>query len=92
MNFKEIIKQEWEKEFPDAEGLFETSIFNQGYGELTNRICTIIWNEAIEVAADNAEADVTILTEEGQYEMSSIQLGYDYECYVLKESILNFKL
>lgn len=51
-----------------------------------------IHNEALIVAADNAEAGVTILTEDGQYEMSSIQLGYDYEVYVLKNSILKFKL
>lgn len=50
------------------------------------------FNLGLEVAADNAEADVTILTEDGQYEMDSIQLGYDYEVYVLKNSILKFKL
>ena len=44
------------------------------------------------MAANNAEADVTILTEDGQYEMSSIQLGYDYEVYVIKNSILKYKL
>lgn len=51
-----------------------------------------IHNEALIVAANNAKADVTILTEDGQYEMSSIQLGYDYEVYVIKNSILQHKL
>ena len=51
-----------------------------------------IHNEALIVAANNAKADVTILTEDGQYEMSSIQLGYDYEVYVIKNSILKYKL
>ena len=51
-----------------------------------------IHNEALIVVANNAKADVTILTEDGQYEMSSIQLGYDYEVYVIKNSILKYKL
>jgi len=51
-----------------------------------------IHNEALIVAANNTKADVTILTEDGQYEMSSIQLGYDYEVYVIKNSILKYKL
>lgn len=56
------------------------------------RLFEQVFNFALEVAADNADADVTILTEDGQYEMNSIQLGYDYEVYVLKNSILKFKL
>lgn len=95
MNFKEIIKQEWEKEFPlgvdNQPPVFGNSIFTM-YEPMVERICVKIWNEALEVAADNAEADVTILTEDGQYELSSIQLGYDYEVYVLKNSILKLKL
>lgn len=91
MNFKEIIKQEWEEEFPNNESPYENSLFLQ-YEQMVERICIKIWNSALDTAADNAEADVTILTEDGQYEMDSIQLGYDYEVYVLKNSILKFKL
>jgi len=56
------------------------------------RLFEQVFNLGLEVAADNAKADVTILTEDGQYEMNSIQLGYDYEVYVIKNSILQHKL
>ena len=92
MNFQQIIEQEWEKEYPESIGYFQTSIFNKAYGELIERICKEIWNQAIETAADNADASITILTEEGQQDMQCIQEGYDYEAYVLKESILKFKV
>lgn len=91
MNFKEIIKQEWEEEFPNNESPYENSLFLQ-YEQMVERICIKVWDSALDTAADNAEADVTILTEDGQYEMDNIQLGYDYEVYVLKNSILKFKL
>lgn len=47
MNFKEIIKQEWEKEFPEAKGLYETCIFNMCYSSLVERICIRVWNETL---------------------------------------------
>lgn len=96
MDFKQIIKQEWEKEFPlgvdEQPAIFGKSIFESVYQNMVERICIQVWNNALEVAADNADADVNILTEEGQYELQNIQSGYDYEAYVLKESILKFKI
>lgn len=86
MNFKEIIKEEWEKEYPLAEGQepynFEDSLFSI-YHELVERICVRIHNNAIDIAADNAEADVNIV---------SAETGDYSEVYVLKESILKHKL
>lgn len=59
MNFKEIIKQEWEKEFPNDLGEpqeVEDSLFYI-YEELVERICTRVWNSALELAADAAETE-----------------------------------
>jgi len=65
----------------------QTRFTRQDFEDLIEQV----WNKAIETAADNAEADVNIITEEGQYEIQNLQLGYDYEVYVLKESILKLK-
>lgn len=55
MNFKEIIKQEWEKEFKNSSDdsfdneepfEFENSIF-QIYNSMVERICVKIWNQAV---------------------------------------------
>jgi len=95
MNFKEIIKQEWEQEYPLAEGQepynFEDSLFSI-YHELVEKICVRVHNNAIEVAADNAEADHTILSEDAEYLFGQMLPGQDYEVYCLKESILKHKL
>ncbi len=50
------------------------------------------FNLGLEVAADNADADITILSEEGQYELQNLVAGQDYEVYCLKESILKHRL
>lgn len=54
MNFKEVIKQEWEKEYADSLEQepynIEDSIFSI-YHELVERICVRVWNQAIERAA-----------------------------------------
>ena len=50
------------------------------------------FNLGLEVAADNAEADNTILSEDAEYLFGQMLSGQDYEVYVLKESILKFKL
>lgn len=80
MDFKPII----ESVFKDANENTE-NVFNVLYEELIEEICKRVWNKAIEVAADNAEADYTVI-ESGESELS------DVEYYVLKQSILKFKL
>lgn len=50
------------------------------------------FNLALDVASDNAEADHTILSEDAEYLFGQMLSGQDYEVYVLKESILKFKL
>lgn len=90
MNFKDIIKQEWEKEFPNTEDdapRFDESIFHHTFGKIVDRICIKVWNSALDTAANNAEADCTVL--DGQ---DCVVEDVDIECYVLKNSILQFKL
>lgn len=50
------------------------------------------FNLGLDVAADNAEADHTILSEDAEYLFGQMLSGQDYEVYVLKESILQHKL
>ena len=50
------------------------------------------FNLGLEVAADNAEADYTILSEDAEYLFGQMLPGQDYEVYCLKESILKHKL
>lgn len=55
MNFKELIKQEWEKEFPNKEDFaprFDESIFYHTFGEVVERICIKVWNQAVDKARD----------------------------------------
>lgn len=80
MDFKPII----ESVFKEANESPE-SVFNVLYEDLIEEICKRVWNKAIEVAADNAEADYTVI-ESGDSELS------DVEYYVLKGSILKHKL
>lgn len=80
MDFKPII----ESVFKDANESTE-NVFNVLYEDLIEEICKRVWNKAIEVAADNAEADYTVI-ESGDSELS------DVEYYVLKQSILKHKL
>lgn len=86
---KEIIKKEWEKEFPydgESASLFDESIFYHVYGSLIEKICVKVWNEAIETAADNADADYTLL------ESFDRITGKNIEVYVIKDSILKLKI
>ena len=48
------------------------------------------FNLGLEVAADNADADITILS--GDDDRLWLQPGHDYEVYVIKNSILQHKL
>ncbi len=86
-NFEQIIKEEWEKEFPyDGEitSRFDESIFYNVYNSLVEKITTRVWNQAIETCADNADADYT--------EHSN---GIDdpfIEVYVIRDSILKLKI
>lgn len=101
-NFQEIIKEEWEKEFP-FEGVkgspenpeyyenvtnteYENSLFISVYDELVQRICTRVYNQALEDAANNADADYTITEDFNKL------TGEDIEAFVIKESILKLKL
>lgn len=54
MNFKEIIKQEWEAEFPNNGWPYEDSIFMQ-YEEMVQRICIKVWNSALDATINNVE-------------------------------------
>lgn len=60
MNIKEIIKQEWEKEFPlgvdDQPPVFGNSIFTM-YESMVERICIKVWNSALELAAEEVEVE-----------------------------------
>ncbi len=47
-----------------------------------------VWNLAIDTAADNADADVNWLDEH----LLELTPGKDFEVYVLKNSILKFKV
>lgn len=83
MRFREILKQEWAKEFDLQVEQYEGSIL-QAYHSLLEKVCVRVWNQAIDTAANNAEADYTIL--QGNITSDLV------ECYVLKNSILKFKL
>ena len=92
---KEQIQQKFEDTLKELGWIFyDSEVCANNYIEKKDllELLETGFNLGLEVAADNAEADVTILTEDGQYEMSSIQLGYDYEACVIKNSILQFKL
>lgn len=65
MHFQDIIKQEWEKEFPSIEepgqldeyvpNTYEESIFCTVFEPLIKKICVKVWNHAIETCVDNVE-------------------------------------
>ena len=56
MNFKEIIKQEREKEFPNVEYSYEESLTFAISSLLTN-ICVWVWNSALELAAEEVDVE-----------------------------------
>ena len=55
-------------------------------------LLTEAYNMGVQNAADNADADLTILSGQGQYDLQRLVKGEDYEVYVIKDSILNLKL
>ena len=69
MDFKQIIKEEWEKEYGFAEEQepyeFDRSLFSV-YHELVERICIRVWNSAIETAENNAMIEEHVLEEYNQ--------------------------
>lgn len=83
MNFNQIIKQEWEKEFPlgvdNQPPVFGNSIFTM-YEPMVERICIRVWNQALELAAEEAEWGCFDVEDGGCVEE------------VDKQSILNLKL
>lgn len=97
MNFNQIIKEEWEKEFPyqgiqgspeepeTYEHVFEESIFYNSYQALIERICVRVWNSALELAADAAET-------EHSFEQVEDFPDAEFVVFVNKNSILNLKL
>lgn len=92
---KEQIQQKFEDTLKELGWIFyDSEVCANNYIEKKDllELLETGFNLGLEVAADNAEADINILTEEGQYEFQNLQAGYDYEVYCLKESILKFKL
>lgn len=79
MNFKEIIKQEWEKEFPlgvdDQPPVFGNSIFTM-YESMVERICIRVWNKAIQSCIENVQLEID---------------GFD-EVFINKESLISLKI
>lgn len=57
MNFKQIIKEEWEKEFCKGEiDIYDDSLFTM-YESMVENICIRVWNSAIELAAEEADVE-----------------------------------
>jgi len=79
MNFKEIIKQEWEKEFLTAESQepyeIEDSLFSV-YHELVERICVTVWNQALEQAMNNARMVFAEVDVEGVTHSEPVDIDY----------------
>lgn len=81
---KEIIKQEWEAEFPEAAALciYENSLAVI-YEQMIEKVCIKVWNSALELAADRATTDTELDECDGQ----------SFEQYVVdKYSILKHKV
>lgn len=99
MNFKEIIKQEWEAEFPEAAELctYENSLAVI-YEQMVERICIKVWNQALEHAAKQALIAEHIPEEDQEeYDGLCIEISGGYirdEHYVTvgKDSILKLKI
>lgn len=47
--------------------------------------------KALQLAADNADADLTFLSSDGQHYISRLEVGEDYEVGISRESILSLK-
>lgn len=75
MNFKEIIKQEWEAEFPHSEYFYEHSLFIT-YEQMVEKVCTRVWNEAIQSCIENVHLETD---------------GFD-EVFINKESLTSLKI
>lgn len=78
MNFKGIIKQEWEKEFPNDLGEpieIEDSIFFI-YQELVERICVKVWNEATIQSTQNVKMIYGEVDVEGIRHSEPVDIDY----------------
>ena len=86
MNFKEIIKQEWEAEFPEAAALctYENSLVTI-YEQMVEKVCIKVWNSALELAADAAET-------EHSFEQVEDFPDAEFVVFVNKDSILKLKI
>lgn len=95
MNFKEIIKHEWEKEFGEG---YEESIFLM-YEQMVEKVCVKVWNSALDYVADRALIEEHIPEEERdlEWEESPITISGGHirnEHYVTidRNSILQYKI
>lgn len=76
MNFKEIIKEEWERDFHKCEvDNYNDSLFTM-YEEMVKRICVRVHNAAIQSCIENIELE----GDEGD------------EVWIDKDSILKLKI
>ncbi len=102
MNFKEIIKQEWEQEYPLAEDQepynFEDSLFSI-YHELVERICIRVHNNALDYVADRAlieehipEEERDVEWEESPITISGGHIRNEHYVTISKHSILQYKI
>jgi len=99
---KEIIKQEWETEFPNKEDFaihFDESIFYHVFGETVERICARVWNSALEYVADRALIEEHIPEEERdlEWEESPIfitggHIRNEHYVTINRNSILQYKI
>jgi len=71
MDFKQIIKEEWEKEFPEQLSGYEKSLIKLVYEEIILSVAWRVWNSAIETAENNAMIEEHV-TEEYDEEKGDI--------------------
>jgi hypothetical protein len=71
MDLKQIIKEEWEKEFPEQLSGYEKSVMKLVYEEIILSVARRVWNSAIETAENNAMIEEHV-TEEYDEEKGDI--------------------
>jgi hypothetical protein len=71
MDLKQIIKEEWEKEFPEQLSGYEKSLIKLVYEEIILSVAWRVWNSAIETAENNAMIEEHV-TEEYDEEKGDI--------------------
>lgn len=92
---KEQIQQKFEDTLKELGWIFyDSEVCANNYIEKKDllELLETGFNLGLDVAADNAEADHTILSEDAEYLFGQMLSGQDYEVYVLKQSILQHKL